>query len=364
MGVGCSEVIEMMNKDSSYFANSLHTDGGFCWWYADLVDQQGNGCVLVWSFGLPFLPGSRKKQAGWRRPSVHFALYESGRAKLYLLNQHSPEKADIAPASGSGSIGASRFLLEEVAGRLKMHAQLHELIDSSGEELEVDLRIEGPALDLPNAGANLEQSAHVWAPRSLTASGKVEIQTHDYSCSLEGSAYVDSNASDTPLHEQGLLDWRWGRITFPYGTYVYYDVTSEQGERQARVLFAQPEQFRCRDIAVSFRDFRRSSYGLNTPRTVILGGERTVLARHSSVVDDGPFYQRYLVEALDERGVKGRGVAEYVAPSKVDVPWQRPFVRMRTHRVHGSNSFFLPLFSGLNGTGARRLLNQALWGAY
>ena len=29
---------------------------GFAWWYLDVVDAEGTGLVLIWSFGLPFLP--------------------------------------------------------------------------------------------------------------------------------------------------------------------------------------------------------------------------------------------------------------------------------------------------------------------
>ena len=66
-----------------------------------------------------------------------------------------------------------------------------------------------------------------------------------------------------------------------------------------------------------------------------------------SLVDDGPFYLRFLVDAEDGvNGCRGRGFAERVVPANVDRPWQRPFVRMRTFATDGDNSMWLPLFSG------------------
>ena len=37
----------------------LASPGGFAWWYVDALDEQGNGIVCIWSWGLPFLPGDR-----------------------------------------------------------------------------------------------------------------------------------------------------------------------------------------------------------------------------------------------------------------------------------------------------------------
>ena len=70
---------------------TLQSSGGFLWWYLDLTDDDGNGMVLIWSFGLPFLPGlasearaGRPKQPA-ESPSVNVVLYRNGRADFCLL---------------------------------------------------------------------------------------------------------------------------------------------------------------------------------------------------------------------------------------------------------------------------------------
>ncbi|HSC89641.1 MAG TPA: hypothetical protein VLC09_20300, partial [Polyangiaceae bacterium] len=77
------------------------------------------------------------------------------------------------------------------------------------------------------------------------------------------------------------------------------------------------------------------------------------------LVDDGPFYQRFLLEVESSLGA-GHGVFEVVAPARVDLPHQRPFVSMRIHRTGRSNSVWLPLFSGPREGRWGRLWNQAL----
>ena len=84
------------------------------------------------------------------------------------------------------------------------------------------------------------------------------------------------------------------------------------------------------------------------------------------LVDDGPFYQRYMLSAERIRSeptarsaerVLGNGMAEYVEPDRIDVPWQRPFVAMKTQLVDSSrkNSILLPLFTGFKADRAARL---------
>ena len=65
----------------------LDAPGGFAWWYMDAVDVHANGCVLIWSFGLPFLPGrgSSARRGAPRTPrsdpSLNIALYKEGKTK-------------------------------------------------------------------------------------------------------------------------------------------------------------------------------------------------------------------------------------------------------------------------------------------
>jgi hypothetical protein len=72
---------------------------------------------------------------------------------------------------------------------------------------------------------------------------------------------------------------------------------------------------------------------------------RPVEVEVRALLDDGPFYQRYLLAGRCE-GEHGRGVGENVVPGRVDGDVLRPLVSMRVHRVDGPNSMWLPLFCG------------------
>ena len=110
-------------------AAALQRPGGFAWWYLDLVDDNGYGLVLIWAWGLPFLPGlardARRGQPSLprERPAISFALYEGGRCTCYLL-QEAPAAAASSTASAATASAVSScvdlFFFEEIRGRSEL----------------------------------------------------------------------------------------------------------------------------------------------------------------------------------------------------------------------------------------------------
>src|SRR5690606_18774040 len=128
------------------------------------------------------------------------------------------------------------------------------------------------------------------------------------------------------------------------------------GTKEAMVV-SQTEDgaFLHRTLAMEFSQNRSSIFGARAPRRLeITGHDVSYLIEVSDLIEDGPFYQRYMVtgerRSLGRRETRetdrGYGIAEFVLPTRIDMSWQRPFVRMRTERVGKANSIFLPLFTG------------------
>jgi hypothetical protein len=91
-------LISLCSADRAPDPAVLRNPGGFTWFYVDLVDEQGRGATLIWSWGLPFLPGYAKAaraghpQLPIERPSVNLVVYEGGREIFYLLSELPPEQ--------------------------------------------------------------------------------------------------------------------------------------------------------------------------------------------------------------------------------------------------------------------------------
>jgi len=353
------QVIGIAQKDDPLFAKSLHTPGGFAWWYADLVNGSGDGCVLVWSWGLPFLPGSRRRQIARSRPALHFAFYKKGKEQFYLLNEHPEEDADVDVLSGSVRIGSSQITLVEEGEKVRLNAQIDEPLSGTSDRVTVNLQLHGSHFLIDGYPA---PSSHVWSPRTVDAIGSMQLRCGDVHEEVKGSAYIDSNASSQSLQEQGISSWRWGRVRFPDGTLVFYEVEENDGSKGTLAFFQDFNGGRVDGLQLHFRNARRGAYGVLSPRTLRAeGAGRSYLVDCEHLVDDGPFYQRFLLTALDAMGQVGSGVGEVVLPPLIDLPWQRPLVKMKTFNVGGDNSMWLPLFTGNRETRRRRMLQKVFF---
>lgn len=356
---------------------------------------------MVWALGLPFLPGSRDLPSPRRRPSLHLATYRQGRSDLYLLKELRAEEVHGLNENGSGSWGNSLFTVRSLATpntfpTIEVEAQLELPVAHSPQPLLLDLRVSGPEVALPEAAADAD---HIWSPRTLMAGGRARLSHAGESRVIEGFAYFDGNCARTPLHEQGMDSWRWGRASFEDRTVVYYETSpdadtlvapdgaerldsgcavravpqtarSKKGEETNGMVLMQRQDgsFRSAKVSLDFSRPQRGHFGLSTTRQLrfrLDGDEYDLHLR--DLVDDGPFYQRFCVDAdcrtADSTRLRGNGIAEYVVPSRVDRPWQRPFVRMKTDQATGKNSPFLPLFTGPEQGRSERLA-RALLGAW
>ncbi len=338
----------------------LDVPGGFAWWYADLIDAEGRGLVLIWSFGLPFLNGSRECAPPRERPAVSLVLYEANRPVCYLLQTYAAEEVAF-DGPLHVRMGESRFRLSR-EGRVAMLDATLDLPIIAGGRIRGTVQVRGERCR-PTMRPQGER-AHHWAPIVAATSGSASLTVEDRPFELRGRAYVDSNTSDQPLHTLGIRQWRWGRVALPGRELIYYLVDPARADAESVELLLEVlpsgvvREHRAR---AEWQTPRRSWYGLAFhDRVRLRADEFDLTLRFGAVVDEGPFYLRFLVQALDGAGAVGSGFAEQVAPERVDLAWQRPFVRMRTHHTRGPNSIWLPLFSGPAEGRLKRLMRHWL----
>ena len=108
-------------------------------------------------------------------------------------------------------------------------------------------------------------------------------------------------------------------------------------------------------------DGPRTLWGLPVPAEIGFCSPRgeAVSVRCASLLEDGPFYQRFLLEARIGDTI-AMGMGEQVRPDRVDLAWMRPFVRMRVHKEGGNNSSMLKHFTGDRSRGLAPQLRA--WG--
>lgn len=339
--------------------------GGFLWWYADLLDDQGNGIVLIWSLNLPFLPDvSYGLRAGDRpvpaqHPSLNIVVHKGGKPAFYLLQQHSPGEWKWDPAGGTWRVGATRICLK---GSTKGHARLEATLDCSvpetGERLTGTVVVEG-ARRLAGDTVRTD-SVHLWCPLITATEGTADLAWGDQRLQVTGRAYVDRNESPVGLTELGIDRWWWGRLPFSDHELIWYRLDSKDPAVPSKqfLLRVEPDgQSRLSEGGIALGPTQTGWYGLSYPATLDLteadGTAVRVLVQE--VTDDGPFYQRFVVVA-ERGGERVHGVAELVVPDRIALPGMRRLIDMKVHQASRSNSFWLPLFAG----GAHHRLGKLL----
>lgn len=360
----------MMNlaiSREAFKTDLLETAGGFMWWYFDLVDQNGNGFVLIWSFGLPFLPRQMRSVSEIKpkeRPSICLSVYKNYRQFFYLFQEYPADVARCATDCQVVQIGKSCFRTEMDDAGATLSAQIETPVPGSPHPLVGEVRAQGvPLHGIDNAALD---SKHKWCPVFMNTEGNVRLEINwETLIDLKGRAYYDSNLSLLPLQELGIDSWRWIRVAFPSRELVFYDLDpkdiSQQSE-QIVLIVDSTGQASVGDL-YSFQWTKPwfSIYGLTYSRelTLTLGKSERIRLKFHPPVDDGPFYLRFLVDAVCETTrERGLGIAELVKPDRIHIAPFQPFVRMRVHQVDGPNSFLLPLFTGAGGDKVKRFLTH------
>ncbi len=378
-------LITLSSADRPPDSAVLHSPGGFTWFYVDLIDDQGRGATLIWSWGLPFLPGYAQASRNGRpqlpinRPSVNLVVYEDGRESFYLLSELAPEQCVWGDDGRSWRLGGCTFTWTDTpcadgaAPTRELLADLDLALPTGGRatgqvwlsgSLRRDPAAAGGPADLAAAGEPADLAgSHVWAPMIAASRGGLELQTPSGDLRLEGRGYHDRNSAPQPLHDLGVQRWLWGRVALPGRDLVFYRlIPSIVGDRPRDLIVEIAADGGCRvreDAGLRMGRLRRSLWGLSWPSEITFCDPdgHTVHVQFSALLDNGPFYQRYLLRGRCN-GQQGYGLGENLVPDRVDSNLLRPLVQMRVHRADGPNSMWLPLFSGDSAGRLRRLLGR------
>ena len=345
----------------------LRSPGGFTWFYVDLVDDHGRGATLIWSWGLPFLPGyARSARVGHphlplQRPSVNLVVYEGGRERLYLLSELPTEDCVWGEDGSSWRMGDCSFTWTDTptgdASVRTLQATLDLALPTGGRAtgklwLSGPLRHDVPDSSRPDSRLPVDpMCTHLWTPMMAASRGGLELDTPAGEMRIEGRGYHDRNSAGQPLQSLGIRSWWWGRLALPGRDLIFYRlVPSDPGKIPRDLVVEITEDGTCRAreyVGLQMGHQRRNLWGLRWPSSATFPDPdgRTVQVDVDAVVDNGPFYQRYLLRGRcgsDE----GFGIGENLMPDRVDTDRLRPLVRMRVHRTDGPNSMWLPLFAG------------------
>ncbi len=341
-----STLISLVIPSTEPATVALAAPGGFAWWYLDLVDGAGNGVVLIWSFGLPFLPGIRSSSGlPGARPALVLSGYEHGREAFYLFEEFDPADVDWDPVTGAGRFGDTRIGLTLTDSGVGLDITLRLDVPGSSRPLVGEVHLRGAAR---RGGTWGSSPSHQWMPITAATTATATF-TGAWTTALAGRAYLDHNCGTVAMTRLGIRRWSWGRVALPGREVIWYELEpTDAGSRRGVVVeVAADGATRVVERALVAGPVRRTWTGVAAPRTLSFADPDGVQVdvHIAAPVDDAPFYQRSLVTATCGEA-SGYGTAEVVLPPRLDRAWFRPFVDMRVRNPRPANSPFLPLFTG------------------
>lgn len=304
----------------------LDTVGAYEWWYVDALSPDGEWGVVVIQFrGMPMSPEYLEAiETSTGRPVDHcgYAVSVYHRTTRVGFAFREIESSSFIPPDG---------IFE---------------VDTAHPDLPQSIRVRIEVADSPLQDTGVRSGDHGWvlvAPRvqatvslTLAENGVPMVEA-----GWTGLAYRDHNFGSHPLHE-AFGDWYWGRVHADDRTIVYLAVPDAIepfimcGEIGEGASTLSPWA----DVHLEVDRVRPSIMGLMAGRRVTLigtdprGREARLTCHNRHVVEDGPFYQRYLSDWRLDGINLGRGTSEYMRASRLGAAWIRPFLRLPLFR-HG-----------------------------
>ena len=342
----------------------LEAPGAFVWWYLDLINAEGDGVVLIWSYGLPFIPSYDLRALPLDKPSINLAIYRNFKQISYTLHELPRDEVEWIPAESRWRFGQSLFSWEELADKDIFRAEFNLSVPGSTDSIKGSIEVTGRRWR--SRSDFEEEPLHLWCPTLAGAVGSLRL-LHGEKVLLEtsGRAYLDHNRSSAPLDEQGIAYWHWGRIPFEEQDLIYY-LAYPESEEVAPVLYlaalcSSGEFLELPIESVVYGEPQAQRYGLEYPQTIVVrtASQEVLEISLKSMVEDGPFYLRAMIVGKRKSdGSQALGTAELVCPNRINREWQLPFVRMRIQREPYENSIWVPLFCGPRENRIQRLIRS------
>lgn len=364
-----------MQIESNFRNDQPHdtlSPGGYQWWYFDAIDvTRGYKVVLIFYASNPFstkyiqqLSKTKGEINPNNYPALSISIYKDKETIFYSFTEFRQRDFLFVNEPYLLSIGNSNIRKKVSDGELVYHVTLSEKLPS-GDSIDADLVFKSPEkvpqlqdeLASENRAENVqlgETSAHMWNLIQPLAkvSGQLDVTDSTQrteSISFEGSGYHDQNTGMEPMKDS-FNDWYWGRFHFEDYTLIYYAMnqsddsnksTASGGSKNYHAWLFDTELNLCgTSNMIEMRSVMPNMFGLISNRVVEIKSDNwEVTIQQPTPIDNGPFYQRFVANAImylpDENHIVATtGFTEYIKPSRIYSRIFWPLVNMRLRQYH------------------------------
>jgi carotenoid 1,2-hydratase len=313
---------------------TLGDHGSYEWWYVDALSPDNEwGAVVIAFRGMPMSPDYLVAMANQSAPPTEHWGY------AVSVYHRGVRIAQAFRGVDGSNCRVSEVLCDVTVGPCNMYADAERVslvVDTADDRLpnRVQLAIDLVPTIVPSSAKAPFQENHAWVVAAPSAVGTMRVCISDAGNVLVREqvnvrGYHDHNVGRCPM-QNDFDDWHWGRYHTDHGVFVYLGTNGcawagELWEGYADVW---------RDVTIAPVERRLSRFGLLDPRRIRVQGVRrdgtngTVDVVQRNVLDDGPFYRRYLASWTIDGTPSGFGMSEYMDASRYRQAWIRPFLRL------------------------------------
>ncbi|MGF1669063.1 MAG: hypothetical protein ACFCU6_01340 [Balneolaceae bacterium] len=320
--------------------------GSYEWWYFDAISNDNSlSFAIIFYEGNPFsgnyIKGQKSDHSEFSNraeyyPALSISIYQYGKPVYYGFVEHKREDAHFESESIKGKVGDSSFSGTVSGSELIYNIELNQKLPG-GDFIRASLKFssENNFPIFPEQNIQNRESTHVWnmvQPRA-GVTGKIEIDVKEKKEFIfDGTGYHDHNLGMEPM-KNSFKNWYWGRFHFHDRTLIYY-IMNKQGN-EINNAWIIDDEFNVLPVnkKIILNDKGYNVFGLRSARQIELtGSNHEIYIQQAGIVDDGPFYQRFLSRAVmhvNNDILQTQGISEFIAPERIYSKLFRPIVNMR-----------------------------------
>ncbi len=332
---------------------------GYEWWYFDAISLDKKWSLVVIFFqGNPFSPEYIKAGADALPndfPAISISVYKNGKPEYYSFIEYQEGRFHWNDKDESCSIG-SNFFKRSINGNELVYELLLAQTLESGHSINAKLKFSSPVLPEDSIEHQSTEEKHFWnllQPHAqVNGSISLKGKRNDFNVLFSGTGYHDHNTGYEPMKES-FDDWYWGRFHFKDSTLIYYVMNQLDGGKQHEAWLISNQSGEVMDTFSEIKSgyFEKNRFGLNSARKIELKSLKAhATIQLSSLVDNGPFYQRFLSDCVmqyEGKTTAGVGISEYIKPAQIYeekywwmVRMRLRFLAQKPHWVQRSKMFY------------------------
>ena len=320
------------------------TPGAHEWWYFDAISDDGRDAIVaVWYAGLPFdpeygvatlrhlrNPAKHHQPRALDHSAIGFSWYRDGKLVVYALNGYRADRFCHRADPFAVEVASSRVERDGTGYRLTVA-----MPTVDGQPISAEFRFHPADATEPfERNLGTPEAPHDWilaaADCRVEGTASVGSETRTFA----GRGYHDHNAGAEDL-TVAMRRWEWGRVHSGPRTDVYYRSEPHRGDTRSLWITCRdgrPVEVRER-VTVATEGPQRNVFRVAHADMLRLSeGEETLTRRNASLVDDGPFYLRWLAEFDVEETSGVKGFAELLDTRNLHSRWFNWMIPYRLKR--------------------------------